>query len=468
MKLQFLGAAQQVTGSMYMLQLDNGYKILIDCGMDYELKRNPVEQTNIFPFRAVDLDLVLLTHAHVDHSGNLPVLIKDGYKGPIICTSATAELTSYLLYDSCNIQQQNYRKSLGNARKTKRHLVPKPLYSEKDVKDTVNQFHTVKLNKPFHPKPEIEIVFQEAGHLLGAAGIKISVTENGKTKVIGFTGDLGRKNSKLVRDGEPFKGIDYLVSESTYGGRKHVAEKTPEDELLGFIHDTCVAQRGRLIIPAFSVGRTQAIVFTIHQLKRKGLIPSHLKIFVDSPLAIKSTPVYERHPELMNEEALAFRKEYGDLFVFENIDYLENKDEHEELTYYFDPCIIISAAGMVEGGRIQEHVSNNIENPYSTILIAGFCAEGTLGHRLLQGLSTIKIKNKDKRIFAKIARTDVFSSHPDHSEIMDFISSSEPENIKKVFLIHGELPQLEAMKKSVQQLGIQEVYTPALGESFSL
>jgi metallo-beta-lactamase family protein len=229
-----------------------------------------------------------------------------------------------------------------------------------------------------------------------------------------------------------------------------------------------VAQRGRLIIPAFSVGRTQAIVFTIHQLKRKGLIPSHLKIFVDSPLAIKSTPVYERHPELMNEEALAFRKEYGDLFVFENIDYLENKDEHEELTYYFDPCIIISAAGMVEGGRIQEHVSNNIENPYSTILIAGFCAEGTLGHRLLQGLSTIKIKNKDKRIFAKIARTDVFSSHPDHSEIMDFISSSEPENIKKVFLIHGELPQLEAMKKSVQQLGIQEVYTPALGESFSL
>jgi metallo-beta-lactamase family protein len=156
------------------------------------------------------------------------------------------------------------------------------------------------------------------------------------------------------------------------------------------------------------------------------------------------------------------------LFVFENIDYLENKDEHEELTYYFDPCIIISAAGMVEGGRIQEHVSNNIENPYSTILIAGFCAEGTLGHRLLQGLSTIKIKNKDKRIFAKIARTDVFSSHPDHSEIMDFISSSEPENIKKVFLIHGELPQLEAMKKSVQQLGIQEVYTPALGESFSL
>ncbi|OYU95178.1 MAG: MBL fold hydrolase [Bacteroidetes bacterium B1(2017)] len=474
MKLRFLGAAKQVTGSMYMLQLDSGYTILVDCGMDYEVKKNPVEKPNLFPFEPVDIDLVLLTHAHIDHSGNLPALVHQGFSKHICCTPATAELTEYLLYDSANIQFHEYRKSLGRSKKTRRDQIPKPLFSEKNVKQTVEQFLTITLNKDYKVNEQVSIKFLEAGHLLGAASIEITITENNKTTRIGFSGDLGRSNSKLVKNGEIFENVDYLITESTYGGRKHIVTQSAEDELMHYIQKTCVEFRGRLVIPAFSVGRTQAIVFTINQLKKRGLIPDWLKVFVDSPLAIKSTPVYERHNYLLNQEAHDFMNQYGSLFKFEGIEYLEGMDEHDELMNYYDPCIIISAAGMVEGGRIQEHVSNNIENPYSTILIAGFCAEGTLGHRLLQGQSSIRIKNKEKNVYAQIAKTDVFSSHPDHDEVFGYIhktavnSKANGKGLQKVFLVHGEEPQLLAMQKSVLEDGLTTAVIPSMEEEIIL
>lgn len=472
MKLSFLGAARQVTGSMYLLTLDSGYKILVDCGMDYEMKKSPVSKANLFPFEPVTIDLVILTHAHIDHSGNLPALTAGGYKGSIICTPATAELTEYLLFDSANIQWNDYRKSLGRAKKTRRDFIPKPLFTEKQVQECVDQFLTLPLNKPFKVNDQVNIQLLEAGHLLGAASIELSITENGQTQKFGFTGDLGRSNSKLVKNGEIFKEVDYLITESTYGGRKHLVENNPEDELLYYIQKTCLDFRGRLVIPAFSVGRTQAIVFTINQLKQKGLVPGWLKIFVDSPLAIKSTPVYERHPYLLNEEAAKFLREHGSLFHFEGVEYLEGMDEHDELLSYFDPCVIISAAGMVEGGRIQEHITNNIENPYSTILIAGYCAEGTLGHRLLQGQSSIKIKNRDRNVYAKISRTDVFSSHPDHEEVKNYILNTHQNSgnkLKKVFLVHGDVPHLMAMQEELISQGLGEkVVVPNMLEDFYL
>ena len=474
MKLRFLGAAKQLTGSMFMLTLHSGYKILVDCGMDYELKKNPVAQANIFPFEPVTIDLVILTHAHIDHSGNLPALVQQGFKGNIMCTPATAELSAYLLYDSANIQLNQYRKSLGRTKKNRREQIAKPLFTEKNVKQTVDQFFTIPFHKKFQVNPQLSIQFIEAGHLLGAASIEVTVTESGKETRIGFSGDLGRANSKLVRNGEIFDQVDYLVTESTYGGRKHFSGSDAEEELMPYIQKTCIDFRGRLVIPAFSVGRTQAVVFTINQLKKKGLIPDWLKVFVDSPLAIKSTPVYERHAHLLNQEAQQFMQDHGNLFHFTNIHYLEGMDEHEELMHYFDPCIIISAAGMVEGGRIQEHVSNNIENPYSTILIAGFCAEGTLGHRLLQGQPSIQIKNREKRVFAQIARTDVFSSHPDHDEVFNYIESTAyaskkaGKKLQKVFLVHGEEPQLQAMQESVQSKAICEAIIPSYLEEFEL
>ncbi len=467
MKITFLGAARQVTGSMHLVTLQSGYKILIDCGMDYELKRNPVFKDDIFPFNAADIDAVILTHAHIDHSGNLPSLVMQGFRGAIICTAATAELVEYLLYDSANIQLMEYRKGLGNAKKTKRNMVAKPLYLASQVKDTIAQFYTVKFNTPFTINKEAQITLIEAGHLLGAASVKLTVNENGETKTIGFTGDLGRSDSKLVKNATVLSGIDTLVSECTYGGRKHKITLNAEDEMLHYITSTCINIRGRLIIPAFSVGRTQAIVFTIHQLKHAGLIPN-IKIFVDSPLAIRSTHVYEKNIDLLNPEAAAFQQEVGSLFEFDDVKFLEDYSHHEELLYYSDPCVIISAAGMVEGGRIQEHIMNNIENPFSTILIAGYCAEGTLGHRLLQGQSTIRIKNKEKRVFAKIAATDVFSSHPDCDEIFNYIKQTHDEGCQRTFLVHGDETQMTAMYDRLLSAGVSNVNMPEQGQEFTL
>jgi metallo-beta-lactamase family protein len=271
----------------------------------------------------------------------------------------------------------------------------------------------------------------------------------------------------LVRDGQLFKKVDYLICESTYGGRKHKVERSAEEEMLDYITQTCVNHRGRLVIPAFSVGRTQSVVFTINQLKKQGLIPSHLKVFVDSPLAVKTTGIYQRYSDILNEEAQNFMAEHGSLFEFEGAEYLDSMDEHDELLHYYDPCVIISAAGMVEGGRIQEHVSNNIENPFSTILIAGFCAEGTLGHRLLLGQSLIRIKNRDRRVFAKISQTDVFSSHPDHDEVFNYISKTiTPNSNETVFLIHGEETQLSAMKNALHEVGIKKVEIPDMMQEY--
>jgi metallo-beta-lactamase family protein len=466
MKITFLGAAQQVTGSMHLVTLQSGYNILIDCGMDYELKRNPTFKEDIFPFNPADIDALILTHAHIDHSGNIPSLVYQGFKGSIICTAATAELTEYLLYDSANIQLMEYRKALGNAKKTKRNNVPKPLYMASQVKDSVNQFVTANFNKPFTINNEVKITLIEAGHLLGAASVKMEVQENGVTKTIGFTGDLGRSNSKLINDATILSGIDTLVSECTYGGRKHKVTLSAEDEMLHYITTTCIDIRGRLVIPAFSVGRTQSIVFTIIKLKRQGLIP-HVKIFVDSPLAIRSTDVYEKHKELLNPEAFEFQQKFGSLLEHEDVEYLTDYKHHEALMYYTDPSVIISAAGMVEGGRIQEHIMNNIENPFSTILISGFCAEGTFGHKLLNGQSTIHIKNKVKRVFAKIASTDIFSSHPDCDEIFNYINHTHENGCKNVFLVHGDLTQMTAMRDRLGKENIK-AEMPYQGQSFEL
>jgi metallo-beta-lactamase family protein len=343
------------------------------------------------------------------------------------------------------------------------------LYLEKHVKECINKFVSVKFDKEYIINPSIKLTFIQAGHLLGAASIRVDIKDNNKSTSIGFSGDLGRKNSKLINDTQIFKGINYLVTEGTYGGRKHLVERNAEDELLDYISNACVKNRGKLIIPAFSVGRTQSIVFTINQLKKQNLIPSELRVFVDSPLAIKSTSVYENNFDLMNKEAQDFFNEHGSLFKFEGVKYLEDKNQHAEITNYYQPCIIVSAAGMVEGGRIQEHINNNIENPNATILIAGFCSEGTLGYRLLQGLSTIRIKNREKRVYAKIARTDVYSSHPDHDEIISYIHTTSKENeLTRVFLIHGEEPQLNAIKEDLSTKGLNQITIPDYLQEFNL
>lgn len=467
MKLTFWGAAKQVTGSMHMLTLDNGYNILVDCGMNYEQKRELTEDAFDFPFKPQDIDLVILTHAHIDHSGNLPALVDRGYQGKIICTPATSELTKFLLFDSANIQLQEYKSRLSRARINKRHLIAKPIYFDRQVELMMDRMVTWHFNKPFSVNEDVSIELIEAGHLLGAASVVVSVKEGDKTKRIGFTGDLGRGNAELIGVPVPMKNIDYLITETTYGGRTHTATLPAEEELMKFIEETVIRVRGRLIIPAFSVGRTQSIVHVLNRLAQKGLLPG-VKVFVDSPLAIKTTHVYEEHPELLNKEATQFLKEYKSLFDFEGLHWIDDYSEHEQLMQYADSCIIVSAAGMVEGGRIQEHVKNNIQNPFSTILIAGYCAENTLGYRLLQGQKTIRIKGREYVIHASIKSTDVFSSHPGKGEILEYIKACEPEKLKQLFLVHGDEKNLEAMKVTLEEMGLNNIEVPDMTDEYRL
>jgi metallo-beta-lactamase family protein len=469
MKITFWGAAKQVTGSMHLLTLDNGYKILVDCGLNYEQKKFLNEDAFSFPFNPIDIDLVLLTHAHIDHSGNLPALVNQGFTGQILCTAPTADLTKFLLFDSANIQWQEYKQKLSKAGKSrKREFVSKPIYTEKNVQQTLEKFVTIDFAKRFQINPITTIEFIEAGHLLGAASIVVEVKNDKGVKRIGFTGDLGRNHAELIRIPIAMKNLNYLITETTYGGRKHKSSADSETELMKFIEETCVKVRGRLIIPAFSVGRTQAIVHTINKLEKKGLLPP-VKVFVDSPLAVKTTHVYTRYDDLLNNEAKQFLNEHGSLFEFDNLYWIDNLDGHDELMEYKDSCIIVSAAGMVEGGRIQEHVKNNIQNPFSTILIAGYCSEGTLGHRLLQGQKTIGIKGREYQIYSTIAHTDVFSSHPDKDEIYSYIKACENDSLQKVFLVHGDESNLIAMKETLEKSKFTaEIDIPEMGDEYKI
>lgn len=438
MKLTVWGAAQQVTGSMHLLETDT-YRILVDCGLDYE-KDTWLEENENFPFNPADIDLVVLTHAHIDHSGNLPTLVRYGFAGQILCTAPTADLTELLLLDSVNIFLNKQRKS----RKGKRgfYTGPKPLYLQKHVMETVDRFVTLTFNKPFTINGEISLTFIPVGHLLGAAAAVFTIQEHGQSRSIAFSGDIGRKNYPVLNDPQDLPKVDYLVCESTYGGRNHKATQSVDELLTDNIREACITTPGRLIIPAFSVGRTQALVYSLNRLFSKGLLPP-VKVFVDSPMATYATDIFRKHHPLLNAEAQAFYKSQGDEFEFENLEYIQDMNASKAISNYFEPCIIISSAGMLEGGRIQDHLYYNISNYYCTILFIGYCAKGTLGHRLLRGDPIVNIRHRELSVYATIKQTDLFSGHGDHNDLVNFVKQQDATTLKGVFLVHGESSSMD-------------------------
>ncbi|WP_316749064.1 MBL fold metallo-hydrolase [Pedobacter gandavensis] len=462
MKLTIWGAARQVTGSMHLLELAD-YKILVDCGLDYE-KDTYQEENQYFPFDPGSIDVVILTHAHIDHSGNLPTLIRMGFEGQILCTPPTADLTELLLLDSVNIFINKQTKS-GRGRK-KRGPGPQPLYLHKHVMDTVDRFVTVNFHKNFRINPEVSLEFIPVGHLLGAAAVVLTVQDEGITKKIAFTGDIGRSNYPVLGDPEPIPEVDYLVSESTYGGRLHSSEMSLEQKLIETIQESCIKNPGRLIIPAFSIGRTQSLVFALNQIFSKGLLP-YVKIFVDSPLAESATTIYRKHYHLLNQEAQDFYKHQGDQFEFEGLSYVHDKRESISISNYHEPCIIISSAGMLEGGRIQDHLYYNIQNYYCTILFIGYCSKGTLGHRLLRGDSIVRLRNRELMVYATIQKTDLLSGHGDHKDLVNTVKQQDPSKLKQVFLVHGEDKSTQSLAEALREIDYK-VSIPELGEVFDL
>ncbi len=463
MKLTIHGAARQVTGSMHLLEVGR-YKILIDCGLDYERDRS-VQANEDFPFNPAEIDVVVLTHAHIDHSGNLPTLVRLGFNGQILCTPPTADLTELLLLDSVSIFMHKAQKGRKN-RKGKFNTGAQPLYLQKHVMDTVERFITVNFNKPFRINGDIQLTFVPVGHLLGAAAAIFNVTEDGVEKSIAFTGDIGRKNYPVLDDPMQIPDVDYLVTETTYGGRYHTKEKSVEQALVETIEKACIKEQGRLIIPAFSIGRTQSLVYSLNKIFTSGLLPP-VKVFVDSPLALRSTEVFRKFHYLVNREAQDFYNRLGDEFEFDNLEYVESLKDSRQVSNYFEPCIIISSAGMLDGGRVQDHLFHNIQNYYCTILFIGYCAKGTLGHRLLRGDPIVHIKDRDLAVYATIKQTDVLSAHGDHDDLMQTVKHLDKAKLKNVFLVHGEVQSMDAFATALEEEGYQ-VTIPQKGISYEL
>ncbi len=455
MKLTIHGAARQVTGSMHLLGVGQ-YKILIDCGLDYEKDRS-IQSNENFPFDPTEIDVVVLTHAHIDHSGNLPTLIRLGFEGQILCTPPTADLSELLMMDSVSIFMNKAGKHNKNRHGKNRHGGnSQPLYLHKHVMDTVERFVTIGFNKPFRINGDIELTFVPVGHLLGAAAAVFKVIENGAEKTIAFTGDIGRKNYPVLNDPEQLPQVDFLVTESTYGGRRHTRGKSVEETLVEVIEKCCIKEQGRLIIPAFSIGRTQSLVFALNKIFTSKLLPP-VKVFVDSPMASMATGIFRKYHHMVNEEAQGFYRQSGDEFEFDNLTYVETLKDSRQVSNYWEPCIIISSAGMLEGGRIQDHLFYNIQNYYCTILFIGYCAKGTLGYRLLRGDPIVHIKDRDLSVYATIMKTDVLSAHGDHDDLMAVVRNQDQSKLKKVFLVHGETESMQALATDLEFEGYHVV-----------
>ena len=474
MKLQFLGAAKQVTGSMYLLELEDGYKILIDCGTDMEREidfETPIINKSFFPFDASLINLVVLTHAHIDHSGNIPMLFREGYEGQVLCTPPTADLTELLLFDSANLHLRRLKAAQGESNKKHKQmdrlLRKGDLYLQKDVENSLENFVTLQFNKKFTIKPGLEITFFPAGHLLGAAHLYFSITEGDAIKTLGFSGDLGRNNYPLHIDPQILPSVDYLICESTYGNRIHEDKVSPMDAMEAIIRETCIDKPGRLVIPAFSVGRTQAVLYTLNRLIEERNFPA-IRVFTDSPMGRSSTKIYAKYLSYLNPEARSFQKEYDELFDFDNLVYLQSEKESNAIQNYHQPCVIISSSGMITGGRVEKHIADNISNSYATILLIGYSAEGTLGRQLLAGSETIKVKDREYKVNARIRKIDVFSGHADQLGLLSFIKNQQIDKLKKVFLTHGEEESMLEFSQEIQKLGFNEVILPAKNETYLL
>jgi metallo-beta-lactamase family protein len=434
---------------MHLLEVGQ-FKILVDCGLDYEKDRS-IQANENFLFDPAEIDLVILTHAHIDHTGNLPTLVRLGYAGQILCTPPTADLTELLLLDSVNLFMRKAGKA-NKHRKSKFNTGAQPLYLQKHVMDTVERFITIGFNKSFRVNENVELTFVPIGHLLGAAAAIFKINDEGIEKTIAFTGDVGRKNYPVLDDPQQLPPVDYLVIESTYGGRYHTKDKTVEQTLVEVIEKACIKEQGRLIIPAFSIGRTQSLVYSLNKIFSTGLLPP-VKVFVDSPLASRSTEVFRKYHSLVNSEAQEFYRKRGDEFEFDNLTYVETMKDSRQVSNYYEPCVIISSAGMLDGGRIQDHLFYNIQNYYCTILFIGYCAKGTLGHRLLRGDPIVHIKDRELAVYATIKQTDVLSAHGDHDDLMNTVKQLDKGKLKNIFLVHGETESMSLLAGALEEDG---------------
>ncbi len=469
MKVKFCGAARFVTGSSHLITLDNGYKILLDCGLFQGKGKDIWEWNNEWRFDPKDIDCLVLSHAHIDHSGRIPQLVKDGFAGKIYSTHATRSLCNIMLLDSAMIQERdvewfNKRHKTAISKGKKRRRVP--LYTEEDLPETLSRFVTTGYDQWLEIGPGVSMMFRDAGHILGSASVTLKIRQEGKETLVGFTGDIGRPERPILRDPIPMPEVDYMIAESTYGDRLHEGHPDQKKHLLKVIKSTCVEKKGKLIIPAFSVGRTQEIVYMLDQLSNEGKLP-RIKVYVDSPLAVNATRVYGNHPECYDAHLVEYLLTDEDPFGFNSLKYIRKVEESKALNESDEPCIIISASGMASAGRIRHHIFNNVEQYRNTILIVGYCSPGTTGRWLKDGAQVIKLFGEWKKVEAQVEVMDSFSAHGDYREMIDFLRN-QTKRVKQLFLVHGEVDTQEVYRKKLLNLGFEKVNIPAKGQVFNL
>ncbi len=465
--ISFFGAAGTVTGSKHLIEVD-GLRILLDCGMSQGEGHESDKRNRFFGFDPRDVDVVVLSHAHIDHSGLLPRLVAEGFRGIIWSTPATRDLCAIMLEDSARIQESDFEFDAKRAKKQDRKPDwPEPLYTVEDVKPTMAHFQTIQYNAPHKIAQGIELTFTDAGHILGSAAVQLAIEQPTGTKHISFTGDVGRYVDRLLPDPVPFRQCDVLICESTYGDRDHVPVEEARDELLHHVQRVCVEQQGKLLIPAFSIGKTQEILYTLNALSNAGKLP-RIPVFVDSPLSINATAVYREHSTLLQEDVRVELERDPDLFGFNGVQWIQKPEQSKALNARKEPCIIISASGMMEAGRIRHHLRYNLHDEKNAVLVVGFCAPGSLGAKLLDGASEVRIFGDTIPVKAAILRMDFYSAHAGQSELMRYIGCQDAAKVQRTFLVHGVERSLTAFKAKCEGAGFKNVVVPKRGERFEL
>ncbi|MDR2383544.1 MAG: MBL fold metallo-hydrolase [Prevotellaceae bacterium] len=466
MKITFHGAAGVVTGSKHLIELNDGTKILLDCGMFQGHGKETETLNRTWGFNPSEINCLILSHAHIDHSGLIPKLVKDGFKGKIYATNATVDLTEILLYNSAYIQEADI--IFLNKRRKKEGQPPlEVLYTEEDAKQSMSHFVSVAGSYPFPLRNDISLSLYEAGHILGSSTVFLRIKENGKVTNIAFSGDVGRYGDPILRSPQSFPQADYIIIESTYGNKLHQESDTYANELKKHIKETCLDKGGKLIIPAFSVGRTQEILYALNELEINEELPP-IDYFVDSPLSIEATNVVKRHPECFNKAVIRLMKTDFDPFDFKGLHYVKDADESKRLNEYSKPCVVISASGMAEAGRVKHHIANSISKKRNTILLVGYCEPASLGARLKERPETIRIFGEEFTVRADIREINSMSAHADYNDLSQYLACQYPDEVKRIFVVHGEPEVQQEFSRRLRRKGFKDVVVPKMHESFSL
>lgn len=467
MKIHFFGADREVTGSRHLLEV-NGKKILLDCGMFQGRRREERDKNKNFGFDPKEIDAVILSHAHIDHSGNLPNLVKQGFKGHIYCTHPTVDLLAYMLRDSAYIQEKEVE-YLNEKKKLAGEEVIEPLYTTEDVEKTLPLIKGLPYDEAvkLFGTEDIQITFREAGHILGSAITVITVLDekDEKVKRLAYTGDLGRKNMPLIRNPYQLEEVEYLMMESTYGNRLHESILEAAAKLAEIVKTTA-ARGGKILVPAFSLGRTQEIIYELHKLIYEKKIPE-LPMYVDSPLSVNLTDVFRNNLDVLDEETKKlFLNSHDDPFNFPELHYIESVEESKALNNHNGPCVIISSSGMCEHGRILHHMKNSIEDHRNTLIIVGFQAKNTLGRKLVEKEKRVNIFGKPYEVRMEIKIMNTYSAHADRSDLLDY--AGKVQGLQKLILVHGEDQACEDLKAAMLGNGIKDVVVPSFGDTIEL